>query len=199
MKSTIKLFIAASLVALSLSANAQGLQLSYVSQTTVSSINSAQTSDMLNGVQAGLFYNSPMAGPVSLNYGLSYTYLFSNSATILSTSYTTAHQLDLPIRLVITIPFSDDFRIFAFGGPDFSYALANNTKTSVAGVSVNSDLYGNNSNISQFNLQAGLGVGLGMKNVFLKVGYDWGLLDLNKTDLIMRKTNALTASIGVKF
>ena len=198
MKSTIKLFIAASLVALSLSVNAQGIQVGYVSQTTVSSINSVQTSDMLNGVQAGVFYDMGM-GPVSLNYGISYTYLFSNSATIVSTSNTTAHQLDLPLRLVFSIPFSEDFRIFAFGGPDFSYALANNTKTTVAGISVNTNLYGNNSNISQFNLQAGAGIGMGIKNVILKVGYDWGLLDLNKTDLIMRKTNALTASIGVKF
>ena len=199
MKSTIKLFIASSLVALSLNVNAQGLQISYVNQTSVSSINSAQTSDMLNGVQAGLFYESGMGGPISLNYGLSYTYLFNNSSTIVSTSYTTAHQLDLPLRLVISIPFSDDFRIFAFGGPDFSYALANNTKTTIAGISVNSDLYGNNSNISQFNLQAGVGAGIAFNNVFLKVGYDWGLLDLNKTDMIMLKTNALTASIGVKF
>lgn len=199
MKSTIKLLIATALVTFSLTANAQGFQIGYINQTTTSSINNVETSNSLDGVQAGLSYDMSIQGPVSLNYGLTYAYLFNNSENMLSTSNTTAHQLDLPVRLVFAFPISEDFNVFAYGGPNFSYTLANKTKTTVAGISVTSDLYDDNSDISQFNLQAGVGAGLSFKKVILKVGYDWGLIDLNETDLVERKTNALTASIGIRF
>jgi hypothetical protein len=198
MKSTIKLFVVTTLVTLSLSANAQGFQVGYINQTTTSSISNVETSNSLDGVQAGLTYDLSIQGPVSLNYGLTYAYLFKNSSNSLSTSNTTAHQLDLPVRLVAAFPISEDLNVFAYGGPNFSYALANKTKTTVAGISVTSDLYDDDSNISQFNLQAGVGAGLSFKKIILKVGYDWGLFDLNETDLVKRNTNALTASIGVR-
>lgn len=198
MKSTIKLFAAIALVSLSISANAQGFQIGYINQTTTGT-GIFETNNSLDGVQAGLSYDMSIQGPVSLNYGLTYAYLFNNMDNMISTTNTTAHQLDLPVRLVIAFPFSEDFNAFAYGGPNFSYALANKTKTTVAGVSGIYDLYGDNSNISQFNLQAGVGAGISFKKVILKVGYDWGLIDLNETDLVERKTNALTASIGVRF
>ena len=199
MKSTIKLLVATALVTLSLSANAQGFQIGYINQTTTSSISNVESSNSLDGVQAGLTYDLSVQGPVSLNYGLTYAYLFKNSTNSLSTSNTTAHQLDLPVRLVANFPISEDLKVFVYGGPNFSYVLANKTKTTVAGISVTSDLYNDNSDISQFNLQAGVGGGLSFGKIILKVGYDWGLIDLNATDLVKRNTNALTASIGVRF
>lgn len=199
MKSTFKLFIASALVTLSLTANAQGFQIGYINQTTTSSISNVETSNSLDGIQAGLTYDLSVQGPVSLNYGLTYAYLFKNSTNSISETNTTAHQLDLPVRLVATFPISGDLNAFAYGGPNFSYVLANRTKTTVGGVSVTSDLYDDNSNISQFNLQAGVGAGLSFKKITFKVGYDWGLIDLNETDLVKRNTNALTASVGVKF
>lgn len=198
MKSTIKLLVASALVTLSLSANAQGFQIGYINQTTTSSISNVETSNSLAGVQAGLSYDMNVQGPVSLNYGLTYAYLFNNADNLGITSKTTAHQLDLPVRIQASFPISEDFKAFVYGGPNFSYVLSNKTKTTAAGVSLTSDLY-NNSDISQFNLQAGVGAGLSFKKVIFKVGYDWGLFDLNATDLVKRNTNALTASIGVSF
>lgn len=197
MKSTIKLFAAIALVTLSISAKAQGFQIGYINQSTTGT-GIFETNNSLDGVQAGLSYDMSIQGPVSLNYGLTYAYLFSNSDNLLSTTKATAHQLDLPVRLVLAFPLSEDFKIFAYGGPNFSYALANKTEITVAGVSGTYDLYDDNSNVSQFNLQAGVGAGISFKKVTLKVGYDWGLFDLNDSDSVERKTNALTASIGVR-
>ncbi|MGB4577431.1 MAG: hypothetical protein WBI06_11085, partial [Paludibacter sp.] len=53
--------------------------------------------------------------------------------------------------------------------------------------------------ISRFDLQLGIGGGVQYQNIQLKVGYDWGLLDLDhRTDYLLKR-NQLTASVLFRF
>lgn len=51
--------------------------------------------------------------------------------------------------------------------------------------------------LDRLDMQLGIGGGIQYKNVQLKVGYDWGLFDLNNTANTSYTRNQLTASIGL--
>jgi hypothetical protein len=196
MNKTIKLVLLAVSAAMSFAVNAQGFQIGYIKPTSTISIGGSESTSTLDGIQAGITSETNIQGPVSLQYGLLYSYLFG-SRTIITEFKTTAHNIDLPVRVAYKIPVAGEINAYLYGGPSLSYALSNKTKTTILGNEITSNLYGDNSDYSQFNLQAGVGVAFEVKSVILKVGYDWGLLDLNKSSNVTMKTDAFTASVGI--
>ena len=123
----------------------------------------------------------------------------SESTTILGvTSSTKDNQflVDVPILFNYGIGINRDLTITPFVGPMLSLALAGNTKYTLGNSSTTTDWYGDNSKTSRFNLHAVFGANVKFSNFNLFGGYRLGLLDLNKSDNIIQKTNGFFVGLG---
>jgi len=115
-------------------------------------------------------------------------------------------MLDIPFRVAFTFPVGNDVSVFAFGGPNFNIGLSQKLKTVVSAGSLVSttttDIYNLDSNddnkkdYSRFDLQLGVGAGLKFQKLQVRVGYDWGMFDLNMQDNVTLKRNELKVSLG---
>lgn len=196
MKTRFKIVLLLSLATLSL--NAQGIQIGYIHPDYVSKGSNNTSHTYLDGVQVGYTSHYDLQTPLSLQYGLLYSYLFSSDETLGVKSNTTAHNLDLPIHIRLTVPVISNINAFVSAGPNFSYAIANNTKISTSLGSSTYNMYGDNSNYNRFNIQLGLAGGLSYDKYSLTVGYNWGLLDLNQSSSTNLKINAFTIALGIE-
>lgn len=203
MKSIKKISLVALAAVLSISfASAQmGIQAGFSRSTDVNRDVS------LNGFHVGPVYNLTIQGPVSLQYGLLYNYLTDTYKVGTVDVKTTAHRLDLPVRVAASFPLSNGISAFLFAGPNFNFGLSeNDTYTGTitgyqtsgeniykAEMSDGSKLY------SPFDLQLGVGGGLQYNNVSLRVGYDWGMLDRDNSDNGIWKNNDLKVGLAVNF
>ncbi len=162
----------------------------------------------LNGFHVGLVYNMPIQGKVSLQYGLLYNYLTGNQGYFeVADVTTTAHRLDLPVRLAATFPLSGAVKAFVFAGPNFNYALSQVTKGSVSlaafttGSVESENIYkyemtDGKKLYSPFDLQLGAGAGLKFNQMSVRFSYDWGMLDRNNSDGVWKNNDM---KIGVAY
>ncbi|MBP1663248.1 MAG: hypothetical protein H6Q19_388 [Bacteroidetes bacterium] len=200
-----------SLVALAaffvMGANAQvGLQAGYS--------NSKETGNglSLNGFHVGPAAEITVQGPISLQYALLYNYLTrTDEASILGQTVkttTTAHMLDLPVRIAANFPTNNGLGVFIFAGPNFNYALSQKTKASTSGILEGSydtdniytlEMTNGKKMYSPFDLQLGVGGGIKYKSISLSASYDWGMLDRDNTDNGVWKNNDLKISLGYNF
>ena len=189
------LFIAI-LALITISLNAQSLQLGYVQPTSIATVGSTSTQYTTNGFQGGITNSTELQNSLSLNYGILYSYL-KGTKTILGTdAINNVHNIDIPLRLSLKLPVAlFGVEPFVYGGPNLTYTLSNTTKYTLLGNEITSDLY-DDEDYSRINIQLGMGVGLKYKTFTLKAGYDWGMLDLNKSDNLVLNTNALIISLG---
>ena len=197
------LLITASVMSLLTSAQSFGIQASFV--------NSKETnSDFINGIQVGPVSESPIIKNFDLQYGVLYQFLMNEGPGDFSGTNTyTGHFLEVPLRLKADFPMNSDTKLFAFVGPNFSFGLAEKTvNVTTVGSSVITSTYNRYEidaddddiyDISRFNLQMGVGGGVQYENVQLKVGYDWGINDLNKRENAGFNRNQLTASLTFLF
>ena len=162
----------------------------------------------LNGFHIGPAAEIDIQGPISLQYALMYNYLRNSSeATVIGQtveSTTTAHTLDLPIRLTAKMALGEGLNLFVFGGPNFNYAISQKTKGSITGA-VDTSIEGENiykaeyasgkKTYSPFDLQLGVGAGLGFKDISVRVSYDWGMLDRDNREDFEWKNNDLKLSL----
>lgn len=204
MKSIKKLSVIAIVLLLSAGlANAQvGFQVGYSSAKVANSKDAA-----INGFHVGPTFELGIQGPISLQYGLLYNMHLQKEKSSInlpligkvegSVSHT-QHILELPVRIAASLPITDEFKFFVFGGPNFSFGLIDNIKTSINDKSVTIKKY-DDKDYSRFNLQLGAGAGLQYNNLGVKVSYDWGMLDLYKSDAINYKTNSLKVGLFYNF
>ncbi len=185
MKSIKKITLVALAAVLSISfASAQiGIQAGY----SMSKVND-KDADAISGFHVGPTYNMTIQGPISLQYGLLYN--FVTSEILPKTTYT-SHSLDIPVRVAATFPLTSGFSAFGFAGPNFNLGLADNID--------NTNLFEQDKDRSRFNLQLGLGAGLQYNNIGVKFGYDFGLLDMHKSDIIDYKNNGLKVGLFFNF
>lgn len=164
--------------------------------------------ETLNGFHVGPAAELDIQGPISLQYGLMYNYLRNSSqATVFgqtSEATTTAHTLDLPVRLTAKMAIGEGLNLFVFGGPNFNYAISQKTKgdssgaidVSVEGENIYKAEYASGKKTySPFDLQLGVGAGLGFKDVSVRVNYDWGMLDRDNREDTEWKNNDLKLSL----
>ena len=123
----IRFGLLALVVMMSVGASAQvGLVAGYSNSVAVGS------DENLNGFHIGPAAEIDIQGPISLQYALMYNYLRNSSeATVVGQtveSTTTAHTLDLPIRLTAKMALGEGLNLFVFGGPNFNYAISQKTK-----------------------------------------------------------------------
>lgn len=210
MKAIKSLFVVAILAVFSVgSANAQiSIQAGYLNspistKLTGNSVSITPDDFTLNGFQVGLNYNMPLMGELALQYGLNYSFLTKKEGENIVLK-TTGHYLDVPVRVAFGFPLGSEFKIFVFGGPNFNIGLAGKSVTSVGDAAdVTNKWYEENDHQARFNLQLGAGAGVQFGSIYLKAGYDWGLLNLN-TDSNTKdnrkvRQNQLTASLGFYF
>ncbi len=199
----IRFGLLALVVMMSVGASAQvGLVAGYSNSVAVGS------DENLNGFHIGPAAEIDIQGPISLQYALMYNYLRNSSeATVVGQtveSTTTAHTLDLPIRLTAKMALGEGLNLFVFGGPNFNYAISQKTKGSITGA-VDTSIEGDNiykdeyasgkKTYSPFDLQLGVGAGLGFKDISVRVSYDWGMLDRDNREDFEWKNNDLKLSL----
>ena len=199
----IRFGLLALVVMMSVGASAQvGLVAGYSNSVAVGS------DENLNGFHIGPAAEIDIQGPISLQYALMYNYLRNSSeATVVGQtveSTTTAHTLDLPVRLTAKMALGEGLNLFVFGGPNFNYAISQKTKGSITGA-VDTSIEGENiykaeyasgkKTYSPFDLQLGVGAGLGFKDISVRVSYDWGMLDRDNREDFEWKNNDLKLSL----
>ena len=202
MTKVMKAAMVAALVMVSAAASAQFS----VNAGYVNSKSTVKDDKALNGITAGVGYDMNIQGGFGLSYGLNYTYSWNKEKMSESMpgfdkieveSKVVSHSLDIPVRLTYTYEVSDNFKVFGFAGPKFVYAIGGSQKTTLdndlikgmletAGVSLEDfgfgemKLYGKDGYLNAFDIKAGLGAGINVSNFLVKVGYDFGLLDVRK-------------------
>lgn len=188
-------------------ANAQvGVQAGYSSSKATS-----DGATSVSGFHVGPTYEMAIQGPISLQYALLYNMYFSKADATVGSGSTktgavvngTSHQIDIPVRLAATFPLASGISAYVFGGPNFNIGVAANTSTKIylAGVAsdpVKANLY-DDDNLSRFNLQLGVGAGLKYNNMGVKFSYDWGMLDMYKSDAVNYKVNGLKIGLTYNF
>ena len=161
-----------------------------------------------SGFQGGLTYDFKIKGEFGLHTGILYSIFAGKSTQAETTIYnikgdlttTSNYQfLDLPIRVTYSLPVTNDFKIFFFGGPNLTYALSGSSESIIKGTINNTTIsrqlrkYDNvykdfENDIIRFDLKAGVGGGVQYKKLVFKVGYDWGLLN-SYTGLIEKNSD----------
>jgi hypothetical protein len=117
---------------------------------------------------------------------------------------TTNTQLlvDIPVLFNYSIGINRELSVVPFVGPMASLALSGKTKTTthenILGTNTSNtvDWYGDNSSLSRFNLYAVFGADVKFNQFNLFGGYRLGLLDINKSNNIVTKTNGLFIGLG---
>ena len=198
MKSIKKISILAVAAILSMGiANAQvGLQAGY-NKSFNTSANST-----LDGFHVGPTYNMTIQGPVSLQYGLLYNYLTKSEGSNI-TLKTTAHRVDVPVRLAAGFPLGNTVKLYVFGGPNFDFGIAQSISgdLNIGGTDIGGEIKNiyENKDYSRFDLQMGAGAGVQFGKLGVRVSYDWGMLDRYKPETSEWKNNDLKASLVFSF
>jgi len=172
-----------------------------------SPLNYGKESLALNGLFAGVSYNIPLAGGLGVAPGVYYSLLTKkdsdNSGAFIHEGDHTDMYLTVPVDLNYGIQIADGFKALLFAGPTFSYGLSSKTKLSgsIGGFSVGStvDNY-DNKDLSRIDVMLGGGVGVELENmVRFTVGYDRGMMDLDKTDAGTLHRSQLHAGVAFLF
>ena len=151
------------------------------------------SSTNFNGIKIGGTVEFKFKNNFSLLTGALYNMVYSNklqkypnadSVTYMSFG----HSIDIPVRLQYSYPFSKDFKVFGYAGPNLNVGLSqfqgtistlSATETAYTGIVSNTkDLY-KTSTLNRLNLQVGIGGGVQWKKYQLKAGYDFGVNTLN--------------------
>ena len=202
----IALIAVAAIMSISLASAQVGIQAGYSSAKS-----SSENSEAMGGFHVGPIYNMSIQGPISLQYGLLYNlYLDKNSTDKVANSWvetnSTMHQFDIPVRVAAAFPLSDGVSAFVFAGPNFNLGLAGKTSVSTYIDGERSDALSwegrdiyDDEDLSRFNLQLGLGAGLQYNNMGVRFSYDFGMLDMHKSDAVDYKMNNMKIGLFYNF
>ena len=188
MKKILSTLLAASLMLLGTQAFAQiSVNAGYLNSSI--KVGNADPSNA-NGAYAGVSFNVPVAGGLSIAPGVYYSMITSKSTANLGSIATGSgtfmeHAINVPAYLNYNIGLNRDTNFFIFGGPTFQYGLASTVKydANVLGVSgsTTSDNY-KNDNYNRMNLYLGGGIGINAGGYMVIVGYDYGMMNQYKGD-----------------
>ena len=103
--------------------------------------------------------------------------------------------IDVPILFNYGIDINRDLKIVPFVGPMISLALTGNTHVDTVLGDGDSNWYGDNSNLSRFNIYGVFGADVKFSQFNLFGGYRLGLIDLDSGNGTL-KTNGLFVGLG---
>ncbi len=195
------LTIAAATILFAVSANAQTyFNLGYGlgrDKTTFGSLEPDTSKS--NTIFAGVSHNFGIAGNFGVEPGVNYVFNFSKTGDELSAK-NQYHGIQIPILLNYAFVPSSDIAFKLFAGPSANYGLSDKSTTYVGDTKgIEIDNYADDS-YNRFGISASFGLAAELHDsIRLKIGYDLGLTDLNKSDKVSYKQNLLTFSIGYMF
>lgn len=130
------------------------------------------------------------SAPVFLESGLYYSERGGkkDNATI---SY---NNLEIPILIKYGIKATDNIALLPFLGPTFGYAVKSKTSYKGNGIDISAD-----TKMKRANMGFKLGCGAEYDNLYLELGYQFGITDINKSKDITTHANALFVNFGVNF
>ncbi|MEA4984274.1 hypothetical protein SDC9_30948 [bioreactor metagenome] len=210
MKTKLFIFVMLFFTVVSLSAQKIGVEAGYVNVNEVTNGSTAIFPAQVSGIRIGPVSETELFNNVDFRYGVVYSYLMSTfDGAISGTNHYNAHLIDVPLQLQLGFPIDNSLKLFAFAGPNLNFGISQKTlnvttigsseiKTTYDRYKIDTDdddVY----DVNRFDLQLGLGAGAQYKNVQLRVGYNWGLLDLNNRDNVDLKRNQLAASLVFMF
>ena len=202
MKKVISILAAAVLMLTATNAFAQlSVGAGYLNATEKTKVGSTTSDANSNGFYAGLNYNIPISGGFAVAPGLYYSALFSGKEFYgVANTKLTEHFVNIPLNFNLNFELAPDMTAFVYAGPTFQYGLASKVDGSLEignwKLNGDGDRY-DNEDFSRTNVLIGGGVGMNVNAFQLTVGYDYGLLDLDKTD--NTKINKSYIKLGVAY
>lgn len=201
-----------SLVALSLvtfSVNAQlkfSASVGYADKTAISKVESGNTvtteSSDMGGFYLGGIASYELMSNVAINGGLQFTLNAESDSedSFLGeiTTKSTAMSLEIPVRASYLLDLGV-VGLFAYAGPVFELGLVNKSSFTIGDNTTTSNYYGEDATLNRFDILIGGGLGLTYGQLYLKCGYDYGLLNLSKVDGLKVHNAGLKAGLGVTF
>lgn len=178
----------------------------YLNQTLKTTVSNTTTNAAFQGVYVGADASYYLGLGFSLVPGIYYGYLSSDENLGFSlasvSSSTKNHYIAVPVNFKYGIKPLDVLGVFAYAGPQFSLGISSKTTTTgtVLGASGSSvlDNYGDDGSLNRFNLSAGVGLGVELFEVVrVEFGYNYGFLNLNKTDNVT--STASSWHVGAAF
>ena len=211
-----KIFVfafAASMMLLSISANAQiHIDAGYARTHEVTTSSNTSKTAHYNGAYAGFGYTLKLGEYFAVDPTVRYTYSKCNEkqwevADSIYGTYTGTEQrveglLDFQVRL----DFSKNLTAFVYAGPRYTYAISSKGQMvyTAAMVKITKDIdkFDENSTSSHSNVLIGGGIGVDIMQRFrIKAGYDLGLLNqyTGSASNYSVKQNMINAGVAVLF
>lgn len=169
---------------------------------------SGDSSSSQNGFYAGATLNMDISGMKGLGF-LPGAYLLlttsSTSGSFLGQSDQTnvmEISLNVPAYVRYTYGLSGGAKVFAYAGPSFQLGLVAKSHSKSSGWfsgESNTDLYAASYGLNRFNVLVGGGIGFGISRFIFNVGYDYGLMDIYKSDNRSGNRSNLHIGIGYEF
>jgi len=188
---------------------------------TLGSFNEFSGTTRNHGFRAGLTYDFHLKGDLGMQTGLFYAYAGGKTSEPNRTFLpyvvrgiqltTSAYQfLELPVHVSYSLPVTNEFKFFFFGGPSFAYALQGKSTSQFKEWNIPDEysIYEDFQDfLSPFELKVGGGLGVHYKNYRAKIGYDQGILNIyngekrkNDNGAINKlKRNQISFSVGYVF
>ena len=197
------------LMAAALTMNAQlsySVNVGYANRATTATLTAGDTKtitkDAMGGFNLGVMASYELMPNVAVNAGLQFDFAANTEKDeffgIETKVRTLAKDIEIPVRASYMLDLGEA-AVFAYAGPAFEFGLVNKSVTTIDETSTTLSAYGEEGALNRFNILAGAGVGVLYHDLFLNVGYDFGLLDLNKNDNSALRTGELKVGLGIKF
>jgi len=118
----------------------------------------------------------------------------------------TLNYLTLPINAAYKFDLGMDQKLMVFAGPYLGYGLSTSTKIKSGGVTIDGETFGMNpkfgsnvDDIKPFDFGANIGVGYQYTNIFFKVQYNLGLVNMDREVGASEKNSNLAVTVGYMF
>ena len=179
MKKSLFLLIAAALMAVGVNASAQVSV--GAGPATRLYFEKGSTVDYTYGVQLNFEDAKRLTDVFGYSAGIDFG-TYGNKKFYSETAGLNEIYVDIPVRMKLYIPFSEDFEMFFFGGVAPSICASSRIKTE----STNVNRFEGASSYFRYDVLAGGGVGVELNESFrFALGYDQGLLDRYKDDRVL--------------
>ena len=149
-------------------------------------------SDPDNGLFVGVLGEMPIQEVENLGIeaGLVYSW-FTDKTDGVKENF---HALNLPVKAKYSFPLNNEFGFFALAGPTFALGLSATNKENGATL----DLFENY--LKRFDIKLGIGAGFCYNDMIeLRLGYDWGLLNISQVSGRTSHLNYLHIGLAYKF
>ncbi len=185
----------------------------YLNSSSTTSVTVGEKTTTTTGASDGFYVGGDMKfdvrGGLAVVPGLYYGMLSSSGEGIdlgslaKGNSKTTSHYLSIPVHVQYGLNLIDGLGAFVYAGPQFNLGLASTTVVTaeVLGSTTTTkiDNY-EDSDLERFDIALGAGIGFDIMDIVrVKVGYNWGLLDLHDEENVKMNTNNFHVGVALLF